>query len=225
MSQPKPMYAFLPSGLQRTNFLLWLKRTHAWTGFFGALMFVILGFSGFLLNHRSEMKIDTGPDVVTETEIALGDLRFDTRDAFVAWMSAEYGRDKEVLSAKTPQEPERVSFDGREVVPAVVWEARFWGPNAIIEGYYRPAVGLLTLKKRDYTIGGILKEMHKGHGVGITWILLIDAVAGALLLMSLSGILLWTKLHGPRVAAVAIAGSCLTWFLVALWPSLITASL
>ncbi len=45
---------FVPKRWQSAGFLRWLKRIHAWTGFWGALFFLLLGTSGFLLNHRTD---------------------------------------------------------------------------------------------------------------------------------------------------------------------------
>lgn len=58
---------FVPKRWQSIAFLRWLKRVHAWTGFWGAMLFFLLGVSGFLLNHRSVMKIDTGEPVEVST--------------------------------------------------------------------------------------------------------------------------------------------------------------
>ena len=38
-------------------------------------------------------------------------------------------------------------------------------------------------------------------GMGVAWILLADTIAGSLIILALSGILLWTRLHGPRLLA------------------------
>src|SRR5690349_16200042 len=57
---PPGALLFVPAALNRGAFLVWLKRIHAWTGFWGALAFLIIGSSGMLLNHRATLKIDTG---------------------------------------------------------------------------------------------------------------------------------------------------------------------
>ena len=54
---------FLPRGWQRADALRWLKKVHAWTGFWGAVLFLMMGTSGFLLNHRSILKIETAKSV------------------------------------------------------------------------------------------------------------------------------------------------------------------
>ena len=42
--------------MKRRRFLVWLRRTHAWIGLWGAALGLLFGTSGILLNHN-EMKI------------------------------------------------------------------------------------------------------------------------------------------------------------------------
>ncbi len=42
------------------------------------------------------------------------------------------------------------------------------------------------------------------------WILLTDTLAGALLILAITGILLWSRLHGPRLLAAGLIGTTLT---------------
>ena len=44
-------------------------------------------------------------------------------------------------------------------------------------------------------------------GVNKLFILIMDTMAGAMMFMVLSGVLLWTRLHGPRLAAAGILGA------------------
>lgn len=217
----RTLHPFLPSRLQRGAFLLWLKRTHAWTGLFGALMFVLLGFSGFLLNHRNVMKIDTGAPVVSSVEFLHEGEPFESRDAFIAWVAEEYGVVQEARDSRKAPVIRTVLFDGREQDAIERWDARFVGPNATLEASYVPAANLVALERNEFSFLTFLKELHKGHGIGIVWILLIDAAAGALLLMSLSGILLWSRLHGPRLAAIGLLAAMAVWTVLGAAPQMI----
>jgi hypothetical protein len=42
------------------------------------------------------------------------------------------------------------------------------------------------------------------------WILLTDTLAGALLILAITGTLLWSHLHGPRLLAAGLIGTTLT---------------
>ncbi len=65
---------------------------HAWTGFWGALAFLLIGTSGMLLNHRSTLKIDTGaPNEVMEANIAVDPALIKSPDDLGRWAQAEFG--------------------------------------------------------------------------------------------------------------------------------------
>ena len=77
---------FVPKSWQSATFLRWLKRIHAWTGFWGALFFLLMGTSGFLLNHRDKLKIDTGQPVeqaVVELPVTPGTIK--VADGLGSW--------------------------------------------------------------------------------------------------------------------------------------------
>jgi hypothetical protein len=51
-----------------------------------------------------------------------------------------------------------------------------------------------------------LARLHTGAGLGAGWILFADTLAGAMIALTLSGVLLWTKLHPGRLLAVGLIG-------------------
>jgi hypothetical protein len=55
----------------------------------------------------------------------------------------------------------------------------------------------------------------------MAWVLVIDTFAGALLAMSLTGVLLWSRLHGPRLAAIGLMTASVMLALAAVWNGLI----
>jgi len=57
-------------------------------------------------------------------------------------------------------------------------------------------------------------------GLGIGWVLLVDTLGGALILLSLSGVLLWTRLHGPRLGAAGLGLGSLSLALWFVWQAL-----
>ena len=53
--------------------------------------------------------------------------------------------------------------------------------------------------------------------MGVAWILLADTIAGSFIILSLTGILLWTRLHGPRLLAAALGLGSLTLAIFFVW--------
>jgi len=52
-----------------------------------------------------------------------------------------------------------------------------------------------------------LTNMHKGTGMSLGWILLVDTLAGSLILLSISGVVLWMLTHRRRSVGLAIFGT------------------
>jgi hypothetical protein len=193
-------YHFLPANWQRQTTIAWIKKVHAWTGLWGALLFIILGVSGFLLNHRNILKIDTGSNIeVANITMTADNGPFDIREAYARWLEGEFNISKLPLPERKPRQ--NVSFNGKNVEQAEEWRVRYNGPNAFIASTYTPSTNQLTLSKQDKNFLAFIKNLHKGSGLTAAWILFIDAIAGAFLFMSITGILLWSKLHGTRLVA------------------------
>lgn len=193
-------YYFLPANWQRQSTIAWIKKMHAWTGLWGALIFIMLGVSGFLLNHRSILKIDTGANIeVANITMAAADGPFKSREDYARWLEAEFNISKLPLPERKPKQS--VSFNGKPIVEAEEWRVRYNGPNAFITSSYTPSTNQLTLSKEDKNFLAFIKNLHKGSGLTATWILFLDAIAGAFLFMSITGIILWSKLHGTRLLA------------------------
>jgi hypothetical protein len=84
-------------------------------------------------------------------------------------------------------------------------------------------LGANTVKatKAEQNLAGLIKNMHKGTGLNWPWVLFIDTMAGGLVAMALTGALLWSRLHGPRLAALAIMLASAGLGLFAAWPTIL----
>ena len=238
---------FVPRRWQSATLIKWLKRVHAWSGFWGALFFLMMGVSGFLLNHRGQMKIETGePIEVSNVDLPVAAGTIPDAEALGAWArktlhlpvkgSAPRGGPEGGAGAKGPGEKglgekglgekglgrngSGATFMGREVKPAETWTRVFNMPDARVTVSYVPGANHVNAKREEQGFLGTLKNLHKGTGVPISWILLIDTIAGALVMMSLTGFLLWSRLHGPRLLAGGLFAGSLIWAFVAMGSSL-----
>lgn len=99
---------------------------------------------------------------------------------------------------------ERVQMMGRDIQEAVVWKQTFNGTNATLNVEYTPGSASVKASKSEQNVWGVLKNMHKGSGMNWIWVLFIDTMAGGLIAMALTGALLWSRLHGPRLTAIGI---------------------
>ena len=220
---------FVPVKWQRVAFVRWLRRIHAWTGFWGAVLFFVLGLSGVLLNHRSIMKLETGEAVeVSAMEIAVDPARLPDRDALGRWAAKEFDLTAEPRpprrkggAEEAVKGGERKRFLGRERAEAEKWELAFSQANGKVTVEYTPGSRSVSVRQEADTLLGFLKNLHKGSGLGVLWVLFLDTIAGALVAMSLTGFLLWTRLHGGRLLAGGIVTASLVLAVTAVWPHLL----
>lgn len=221
---------FVPARWQRVKMVRWLKKIHAWTGFWGALLFFILGSSGILLNHRSIMKIETGEPVeVSAMDIAVNPEQILDEKALGRWAAREFGLATKPRTPRRESEPPKAEktdggskrFMGRERRQAEKWVQAFTHPNGRLTVEYVPGSRSVSVRQEATNLFGFIKNLHKGTGLGLVWVLFLDTIAGALVAMSLTGFLLWTRLHGTRLLAGGIAATSLGLAVAGLWPFLL----
>ena len=194
-----------------------LKRVHAWTGLWGAALFLMLGVSGVLLNHRTLLPIDTGAPVElaeVRLSVALGAI---TDEASLGrWAQRTLHLSAEPREASAP--PATGRFLDQTVNPPSDRRRLFVLPNQKVTVTHVPGSSFVLAQREVVGPLAVLKNLHKGTGLGVAWVLLLDTIAGALVAMSLTGLLLWTRLHGSRLLAAAIAMGALTWAMAASVP-------
>jgi hypothetical protein len=62
----------------------------------------------------------------------------------------------------------------------------------------------VRVERREQGVIGVLEAMHRSQGANVGWILLADSIAGSLVLLSLTGVLLWTELNRRRTVGAII---------------------
>ncbi|MGE4657405.1 MAG: PepSY-associated TM helix domain-containing protein [Gammaproteobacteria bacterium] len=203
--EPKA-HPFLPRALHTQQFLRWLRRTHAWLGMAGAVAGVILGISGITLNHRANLSSRLPTDISAYQVEA-------PREGFSG--QSEFERFVQVkLDIKGPATVPR----GAAVRPAVVeLGSRLLNQPSHFGAYYASAGEALNVsyvngnayidvEHTDRGFFSTLNRLHLASASGTGWILIIDAFSGALIVLSVTGILLWSRLTGPRLLAISLVG-------------------
>jgi uncharacterized protein len=212
---------FVPVRWQRADAIRWLKRVHAWTGFWGALLFLMLGISGVLLNHRNIWKIETGePTEVSAMNVAVAPGLITDEKALGKWAKRELNLPTEPRAPKKEEGSKKV-FLGKAREEAPKWSQQFTHSNGRITIDYIPGSTSVAVRQEANNALGFIKNLHKGTGVGLMWVLFMDSIAGALIAMSLTGFLLWSRLHGSRLLAGGIMIGCIVAATTAIWPFLL----
>lgn len=193
----------LPTPSRKARSLRLLRKLHAWLGLSGAVFGLLFGITGFLLNHRGMMKIEAGQIVETKVTVELAEAPA-TPEALAQVLAARFNvpmaRVKWLTKAGRPGK-----MGGTPVNTAPQWTVAFMGHAHFATATYTPGNHTVELEQRDANFTQVLKRLHKGDGGQRGWILVTDAFAGALVFLTLSGLLLWTRLSGPKLLAAGLA--------------------
>ena len=227
----------------RGRVLRTLRKIHGWLGLWGAVLGLLFGVSGFLLNHRAVLKIPAAKMEESEIQLQIAQPYPQDQKAFVRYVQQAFdisqdpvkpknknegkgengkgdknkaengkadGKDPAKPNAETHAKGEHdASFMGKEMKQPPVWKAEFQLPHASIKAEYIPGNQYAKVERQDANVWGFIMRMHKGVGANPAWVLLADTIAGAMLFLSITGVLLWTKMRGSRLAMAGLIGGSL----------------
>jgi hypothetical protein len=200
--------------LRRSAFIQWARKTHGWVGLWGATLGLLFGASGIWLNHRTVLQLPVAQQR-SNTQIALPEPAPVDAKAMAAWLQAALRLDAPATSVRVePAKPVAwAESSDRTAEPKLMqpehWTISFGGPNATIQAETWAGNRSVSVRRIDNGLLGTLMNLHKGVGMPVAWILLVDTLAGSLILLSISGLTLWTLTHRRRIVGVLIFGSAL----------------
>jgi hypothetical protein len=189
---------------RRASFLKWLRKLHGWIGLWGAVLGLLFGVTGFLLNHRAgPMKISTGAPQVSRLRVPLPTPGPASPRELADYVKRELKLDGRI--GRLQQEPaHKVVWGDRTVMQPEHWSATIVGPSRGAALDYWVGNAEVEVKRTEHTALAMLTNLHKGTGMGVGWVLLGDTIAGSLLLLSLTGVLLWTELTKKKTVGALI---------------------
>ncbi len=188
---------------RRAVFLTWLRKIHLYVGLWGAVFGLLFGATGILLNHRAIMKIPVEKVAQRTVQMALpSGAAFSSPAELSAWLQQELQFKAVAPPLIKLQPPQKVVWGEIETVQPERWSIGLHRPGGAINAEYFVGNRYVKLDKLDATPIGTLTRLHMSTGVNAFWVLLTDTIAGSLILLSITGLLLWTQLHTVRTAAV-----------------------
>jgi hypothetical protein len=188
---------------RRGTFLKWLRKTHSWIGLWGAALGLLFGVTGVLLNHRAIMKIPAAQVQESSVQLPLPNPAPENPKAMADWLQRELGFDKPANRVRgEPSHP--VGWGDRTVKQPERWSAVFSTPRINAQAEYWVGNSFVNIKRSENNVFGLLNNLHKGSGLGVAWILLVDTLAGGMVLLSITGVLLWAGMNKRRMAGAAI---------------------
>lgn len=194
---------------RRAVFLKWLRKTHGWIGLWGAALGLLFGVTGILQNHRTVLKIPAAQVQETMLQIPLPTPAPANVKAMATWLQQELMVDRPVSRERSePAKP--VAWGDKTLKQPAHWTVTFNSPQVNLQAEYWVGNTFVTVKRSDQNIFGTLNNLHKATGVGMPWILLADTLAGSIILLSLTGVVLWTQFNRRRMIGFGIGLTSLT---------------
>ncbi|CAH1082272.1 PepSY-associated TM helix domain-containing protein [Candidatus Nitrotoga sp. 1052] len=195
--------------LRHAVFLKWLRKTHGWIGLWGAAIGLLFGMTGILLNHRTVLKIPAAQVQETMLQIPLPTPAPANVKEMASWLQRELMVDRPASRERSePAKP--VAWGDKTLKQPAHWSVTFSSPQANLQAEYWAGNNFVSVKRSDQNVFGTLTNLHKGNGVAIPWILLADTLAGSIILLSLTGVVLWTQLNRRRMIGFGIGLTSLT---------------
>jgi hypothetical protein len=119
--------------------------------------------------------------------------------ALAAQIAKEFGYEGREPRVKVEKARE-ATFNGVAVRQPERWELNFTHPQRQAKVEYIAGNSYAKIEKYDATAIGTMMRLHQSTGVSAFWVLLMDSIAVSLMVLSLTGTLLWTQLRGSRIA-------------------------
>jgi hypothetical protein len=113
------------------------------------------------------------------------------------------------------QPAKKIIWADQEVLQPERWSISLQSPQRGVSAEYFVGNRFVKLEHLDATPIGTLTRLHMSAGASVFWVLLSDTIASSLILLSLTGLLLWTKLHTVRTVTVMTSITALAagiWF-------------
>lgn len=220
--------AVVPSlGSMRVNrrlaFVRWVRKTHGWFGLWGALLGLMMGTSGVWLNHRAQLKLELPAQKTMNAQLALPDPAPATPEEMAAWLQTALKMDRPANNMRIERgRPVPWAEKGGAEKPLMQparWFFAFGGPNHLVQVEYWAGNKSASVRTTENGFFATLTNLHKGVGMPIPWILLIDTLAGSLIFLSLSGVILWWETNRRWRLGIGIFGLSIAATVgLALWP-------
>ena len=188
---------------RRAEFVKWLRKLHGWIGLWCAALGLLFGMTGILLIHRAVMKIPAAHAQESMVQLPLPSPAPVNAQAMADWLQHELAF-KEPAARVRSEPPKPVAWGDKALKQPARWSASFSSLRSNVQAEYWVGNGFVSVKRNDNNPFAILNNLHKGVGVGVGWILLVDSLAGSIILLSLTGVLMWTMTNRRRLIGTGI---------------------
>lgn len=210
------MHAVIKRRSRRAMFLTWLRTTHLYIGVWGAALGLLFGATGILLNHRAILKLPVDRFVQKSAQLPLPAYALATPEQMSVWLQKKLAFKPEQVKQTKSEPAKKIIWHDQEVSQPERWSVSLQSAQRGVVAEYFVGNRFVKLDSVDATPIGTLTRLHMAVGVNAFWVVLSDTIAGSMILLSITGLLLWTQLHTVRTIAVMTSVAALfvaTWLL------------
>lgn len=193
----------------------WVRRIHAWAGFATLALMLIYGLTGLWLQHRAVLPLP-GPHTDKQSETLTLTAPLADPAALTTLLQQHYADGlTEARTAITP--PQTLPTPSGALTLPAHWELKGVTLSESLAASYVVGTLEVRIERQQANFAASLNRLHRGMGTGLSWQLMGDMAALALLLLALTSLLMWNKLHGPSRRGIALLlGGALATLLIAL---------
>lgn len=206
-----------PRRSRRATFLRWLRQTHLYLGLWGAALGMLFGATGIILNHRAVLRLPVALSQQKIVQLALPTQATASPAALAQWLQSQQQLAAHSIDRMAVLPAQRLQWGPQTVQQPERWQIRFNTPQRSVNAEYIPGNRFVQLEQSSATVIGTLARLHMASGVSAFWVILSDTIAASLIVLSLTGLLLWTQLHTVRTLGLLtslgalLAALCYAW--------------
>ena len=215
-------HPFLPRGVQSPGILVWLRRSHAWLGIWGAVAGILFGVTTILMVHSDLFPVNEAEESIVH--LPVNDTEIGSNDDLGAFVKSELdlktdwglprGRGGRAAAGAAGTNAAVMGSVGQRGGAAAgersrqpVYFTQFTSPGRTLDLRYVAGNEYIEITRTERSFMGTLNRLHRGNGAQLGWTLLGDAFSGALVVLAVSGVLLWSRMDGSRLLAVGLGGA------------------
>ncbi len=181
--------------------LKWARHLHVYLTMFGLLLLLFFAVSGFMLNHEEDLfGVDAPFTQTIEAKLPME-------------LVGDRGKEPDKLAVVEALRRELgvrglVDMKSIEIEEGHI-RMEFKAPSRLEMVSINREDGATTVNRESRGFANLLMDLHRGKSSGFWWSLLIDAVCVMLVVISATGLILWSSLRGraKHGLAVLIAGT------------------
>ena len=174
-----------------------VRRLHGWLGLWGGVMGLLFGLTGIVQNHRAILPIAAKKVERSVIQLPLAETPPNAETLGRA-LQAQLGFTGRPMRS-TVESATSVEWNGQSVEQPERWQFWFEAPQRYARAEYYVANRFVKVERFDANLIASVARLHQAIGVDAGWVLVADTIAGSIILLALSGMLLWSRLEPRRL--------------------------